>query len=807
MIHRIQAVLAGLVTLSLVILLGRWWSNSLPPLGRLFSPQEGFWQNADPVDLNFSGRVSLPGLSDSAFVWFDDRLVPHLFATNEKDLYFLEGYVTAEFRLWQMELQVRAAAGRVSEILGPAALNFDRLQRRKGMVTAAEAALEELDQDSLSKMVTDAYTAGVNAWIGSLDYRKLPLEYKLLGYRPEPWSPLKCALLTKYMSDMLTGDVNSIENTNALRILSSQDFWKIYPDFPAGLDPIVPEGTRFDPPRAIAKAPPGPAPIAQAGPAGIYFEDRHDPDNGSNNWAVDGRKTRSGAPILCNDPHLDLNLPSLWYEIQLSCGNMNVYGVSLPGAPGVIIGFNDSIAFGETNAERDVKDYFAIRFRDASRRQYRWKNGWKQTELRAEKIRIRGQQSFTDTVAYTVFGPVTYDPGFPSPASPGQSLASHWVGMDPSDEGKCIYLLDHATGYPGFLEALSYFQSPGQNFAYADKAGHIAIWEQGKFPLLWRGQGKFVMPGQDSSWDWQGYIPYGENPHVVNPADGFVSSANQQPTDSTYPYYYSGDFKGYRGGRINQVLRSLHNITIDDMEKLQTDVYNSFAAASLPFLLSHLQTGGLEAGEKIWLDSLRGWDLFNEPYETGPSLFQLWWDSLYADLWSGYLPQAASRVPLPDDRISLGLMQADSGLHFLSPIPPRIRGLRAMDQDAFHKAMAAATRAGDRRLQWGIFQGTNIMHLTKLAAFSYEGLYTGGGEHIVNATKRTHGPSWRMIVQMSDPVRAVGIFPGGENGNPGSRFYGNMIRDWVAGRYYPLHFMKGNHPDDPDIQYRVQYYR
>ncbi|HUX83809.1 MAG TPA: penicillin acylase family protein, partial [Chitinophagaceae bacterium] len=267
------------------------------------------------------------------------------------------------------------------------------------------------------------------------------------------------------------------------------------------------------------------------------------------------------------------------------------------------------------------------------------------------------------------------------------------------------------------------------------------------------------------------------------------------------------DFKGYRGGRINQVLQSMKDITIHDMEKLQTEVYNSFAAEALPFMLSHLQVAGLGASERIWLDSLRGWNLNNEPYETGPSLFHLWWDSLYADLWSGYLPKAASPVPQPDDKVTIELVEADTGLHFLRRIPPRIRDIRAMDLDAFHKAMGEATRAGGRHLQWGIFQGTDIMHLARLAAFSYMGLYTGGGEHIVNATKRAHGPSWRMIVQLSDPVRAVGILPGGESGNPGSRFYGDMIPDWVAGRYYPLHFMSRNHPKDPDIRYIVQYSR
>jgi penicillin amidase len=801
----IKTFFSAVVTLGLVILLGHWWSNSLPPLGRLLSPQEGFWQNAEAVGHNFSGRIILPGLSDSASVWFDERLVPHIFATNERDLYFIQGYITAEFRLWQMELQVRAAAGRVSEILGPAALNFDRLQRRKGIGTAAEAAYRAMQSDSLSNILLNSYTAGVNAWISSLDYRHLPLEYKLLGYTPEPWEPRKCALLTRYMSDMLTGDVNAIENTNARHILSQHDFDLIYPDFFRQLDPIVPQGTSFGIPTRHVPSRPGNPDIAGIFGSREYFEARHDPDNGSNNWAVNGKKTQSGVPILCNDPHLDLHLPSIWYELQLSCGRMNVYGVSLPGAPGVIIGFNDSIAWGETNAERDVKDYYAIQFRDSSRREYAWKQGWKSAEMHPEQINIRGQKPFYDTVAYTVFGPVVYDASFPNQVAPHQSLAACWVSASPSNEGRSVYLLNHASGYSDYLAALQFFESPGQNFAYADKKGNIAIWEQGKFPILSKGQGKFIMPGQDSSWAWQGYIPYRENPHLVNPSRNFISSANQQPTDSSYPYYYSGDFKGYRGHRINQVLGGLQHITVDDMEALQTDVYNSFAAEALPFMIKYV---GRQNENSRWLDTLRDWDFKNEAFDWGPTLFQLWWDSLYADVWSGFLPKVRFKVPDPDDKVTVELLLSDTSLHFLDHIRPRFKDFMDLDSDAFRKAAAEAARISVKgRLAWGFFQGTNIMHLAQLPAFSAMDLFTSGGEHIVNATKKTHGPSWRMVVELSDPVHAYGIFPGGESGNPGSLYYQNMVSDWVKGKYYPLHVMRLDQPDNPDIRYTVQFLR
>ncbi|MEO9003271.1 MAG: penicillin acylase family protein, partial [Ginsengibacter sp.] len=356
----IPFIFFGIITSALVVVLNS--SLLLPvPLGKLLSPQNGLWQNAEPVDQDYSAHLNFLQLKEKVNVYFDERLIPHVFAANENDAFFVQGYLHAKFRLWQMEFQVRAAAGRLSEIIGEKAIDYDRNQRRLGMVYGAENSLKEIEKDPETLAECDNYTNGVNAYIESLTQSTLPLEYKLLGYQPEKWTNLKSALFLKYMALELAGAENDFEMTNAKSIFSSADFDKIYPIVMDSLDPIVPKGTLFPPPGIQLQIP--------SSADSLYFDNKDsttitehkpDPDNGSNNWAVSGQKTKSGSPILCNDPHLGLNLPSIWYEMQISTPSYNVYGATFPGAPSVIIGFNDSCAFGFTNAMRDVRDYYEV---------------------------------------------------------------------------------------------------------------------------------------------------------------------------------------------------------------------------------------------------------------------------------------------------------------------------------------------------------------------------------------------------------------------------------------------------------------
>lgn len=498
-------LISAVVTAGLVYALNKKLGPA-PPLGKFLSPQHGFWQNADPSDMDYNADLKLNGLKDDAEVYIDDRLVPHVFVKNETDAYFVQGYLHAKFRLWQMEFQTHAAAGRISEILGenPKVLNFDREQRRLGMVYAAEKSLQVVEADPDSKTINDAYTAGVNAWIDELKESELPLEYKLLDYEPEHWTNLKTALFLKYMSKDLAGSENDFEYTNAKSIFSAEDFEKLYPLAADSLDPIIPKGTPFTDTAVALKIP--------ATADSLYFakkdtvkikETKPDPDNGSNNWAVSGKKTRSGYPILCNDPHLALNLPSLWFEMQLSTPTYNAYGATFPGAPAVIIGFNDSCSFGFTNSGRDVRDYYEITFRDSTRMEYKFNNEWKKTNWRVETIKVKGKPDYIDSVAYIPeFGPVMYDRSFTdnNRTDSKHYYACRWKAHDPSNEIEIFIGLDRAKNYTDYAEAIKNLHTPGQNCVFACKNGDIALWCQGEFPAKWKDQGKFVMPGTDSSY-------------------------------------------------------------------------------------------------------------------------------------------------------------------------------------------------------------------------------------------------------------------------------------------------------------------
>ncbi|HVU84571.1 MAG TPA: penicillin acylase family protein, partial [Puia sp.] len=550
-----------------------------------------------------------------------------------------------------------------------------------------------------------------------------------------------------------------------------------------------------DPETRIPQPPPGSdsAYLQQTDSVNITPLSKPDKDNGSNNWAVSGKLTKSGAPILCNDPHLGLNLPSLWYEMQINCPSFNAYGVSFPGAPGIIIGFNDSCAFGFTNAMRDVRDYYEIRFKDDSRQEY-WFNGqWVPTTFRYEHILLRDSTEYIDTVAYTVFGPVMYDKSFSgSRQTNDKYYAVRWKAHDAGNELMIFNALDHAKNYADYLAAIKYLHTPGQNAIFAAKNGDIAICDQGEFPAKWFRQGDFVMPGTDSTYAWQGMIPQSLNPGMYNPERGFVSSANQYPVDpGTYPYYLGGDFLNYRGMMINRYLRQMKDISISDMMKLQTDNYNLFAEMARPILLNNIDPTVLDDSEKKYYDLLKEWDLRYEADSKGPSIFNVVWDSLTAIVWDDDLAKAGMPGFYPHESTLLEGILRDSAYEFLDDI--RTPEKETLQQDvllAFKRGATACKQLESTdRLVWGNMKGTHIEHLAKLDPFSRLNIQNSGGEYAINAVKSDHGPSWRMIVQLTTNTEAYGIYPGGQSGNPGSPYYDNFIDNWANGKYYPLWMM------------------
>ncbi|WP_370000285.1 penicillin acylase family protein [Winogradskyella sp.] len=764
--------------------------GSVPPLGKFLNPQSGIWQNE--TDEAISGEISISGLKDKVTVHYDTQLIPHVFAQNESDLYKAQGYLTAKHRLWQLEFQTFAAAGRLSEIIGEGALNYDRTERRRGMGYGADQAIAYMEKhDTETLRFIQDYADGVNAYIDQLSPENYPVEYKLLDYTPEKWTLKKTALLLMYMTKMLAGGDEDLEYTNALRLFGKENFDLLFPDFFDITDPVIPKETDW----SFIDVPQTPNPNTTAVLDSVAETiDQPDPDNGSNNWAVSGEKSATGNPILANDPHLGLNLPAIWFVMQLSTPNHNAFGATIPGALGVISGFNQYIAWGETNATRDVIDWYKIEFNN-NRTQYKYDGQWKDLDMRIEDIKIKGKENYKDTVLYTHHGPVVYDKNFKSDDEL-VGYAMKWIGHEGGNNQKTFLELNKAKNYDDYVSALKYWNAPAQNFVFASTEGDIALWIQGKFPNKWEGQGKFLMDGSNPENDWQGYIPQEFNAKVKNPERGFVSSANQHPVDENYPFFvYNDGYETYRNRVINDFFNNKEKISIQDFKDLHNNNYNLKAAEIVPYMLEHMDITSLTEQEKTIYDEITAWNFNNDIDEVGPSIFRQWYGNLYKMVWDEFdIENTALEAPYTYQTIYLLKNHGDH--KFMDIIKTNEKETA---KDLF---LMAFKKAAERLLEikneegdytWANYKGTYAGHLLQaLPAFSRFDIPIGGDRNIVNATSENHGPSWRMIVEMTSPPTAIGIYPGGQSGNPGSKYYDNFIDDWAAGKYHSLNFLQSN---------------
>ncbi|WP_224487887.1 penicillin acylase family protein [Robertkochia flava] len=774
--------------------------GQIPPLGKFLSPTQGIWQNERSEVAQKT--LSLEGLSAPVKVHYDEHLIPHIFAENKKDLYLAQGYVTAQHRLWQMEFQTMASAGRLSEIVGEAALTYDRRQRRKGMVYGAEKALETMSGDTEIQEYLEAYKDGVNAYIAQLDASELPVEYKMLDYKPEPWTKKKTALLLMYMTDMLAGRDSDFEYSNALKLFGSARFNLLFPDYFDKTDPVIPKERDWS--SWAASIPEAPADSLVLEQLANTMERPH-PDNGSNNWAVGPEKSYSGNPILANDPHLGLNLPSIWYVMQLATPEQNTFGATLPGALGIVIGFNEDVSWGVTNATRDVRDWYKITFKDHTKQEYQYDGSWKKTDLRLEEIRIRNKEPFIDSVYYTHHGPVTYDETFLG--NRGEAgFAMKWTGHLGGNNQRTLLELNAARNYDDYKAALKHFLAPAQNFIFASREGDIALWIQGRFPNKWKGQGKFLMDGSKPEHEWQGFIPQEHNAHVKNPERGFVSSANQHPVDQSYPYYVFNDgYDTYRSRVINNFFRSKEKFDIEDFKALHGNNYNLMAAELLPVMTKNMETGALSQQELSFFEAVSTWDFYNDIDKAGPSVFEAWYDELYDLLWDEFeRKDLALDKPFNYQTVYMVTnYPEDPFMDILSTEEKESAG--DLFLISFKKA---AEKLGKWREEhgdynWGDYKATYVGHLLQdLPAFSRFNIPIGGNSGIVNATSEDHGPSWRMIVEMGEHPKALGIYPGGQSGNPGSKHYDDFIDKWAAGEYLELNFLP--YGDEPGNTFTTQ---
>ncbi|HEU5052919.1 MAG TPA: penicillin acylase family protein, partial [Hanamia sp.] len=342
---------------------------------------------------------------------------------------------------------------------------------------------------------------------------------------------------------------------------------------------------------------------------------------------------------------------------------------------------------------------------------------------------------------------------------------------------------------------------------FASKNGDIAIWDQGQFPAKWYRQGDFVMPGTDSSYLWQGMIPQYENPHLVNPERGFVSSANQLPTDTTYPYYLGGSYPPYRAWEINKRLETMNNITPQDMMKLQTDNYNVFGEMALPVLIRNMQVDKLSNQEKKYFDILKNWNYRNDTASKGATLFVVTWDSLETAIFQDEFLNSGLELLWPSESTLLDDINKYPDFKYFDNINTAKKESLPDDvTEAFRRAASVIRKADENgTMAWAKYKDTRVEHLARLDAFSRLHLPIGGGTNTINAAKEQHGPSWRMIVSLTPETEAYGIYPGGQSGNPGSKFYDDFVTDWALGKYFKLWVMKESEANDPRVKWRMTF--
>lgn len=790
----LKATIILLLPVALIIILNTK-AGSIPPLGKFFDPYRGFWNNAEQ-HVTADDAIPLKGLKGDVKITLDDHMIPHIFAQNDYDLYFAQGYMTAMHRLWQMDFQSRYAGGRLSEVVGEKALELDRYQRRMGMVYGAENMLKELEKHPEIKAAIYAYADGVNAYIKTLKPADYPIEFKILDYKPEKWEPINTALLLKLMSATLAGGSDELYMSNALKKFGKETIDNLFPDVPFRADPIIPAGTKWNFKRLPLPMPPDSQQAEEFLPSVRTRQKKE--GIGSNNWAISGSKTASGYPLLANDPHLELSLPSIWYQVQLSAPGSNSCGVSIPGAPCVIIGFNQDIAWGVTNVDADVLDFYKIRFRDSAFKEYRYNNIWKKTQPRLEKIVVRGGATITDTVFYTHHGPVVYTSKparFSKAQNVPQGYAMRWIAHDPSADVATFYYLNRAHNYSDYRKALTYYTAPAQNFVFADNENNIAITANGYIPMKWHGQGKYLLDGSLPENDWHGRIPAEQNPYVRNPKRNFVSSANQPSADNTYPYYINWEFSGYeRAHRINTRLTTMSKADVDSMRALQNDNYSVLAKEVLPLMTQLVNTELLNASQRRALNIVKNWNMKFDAGQIGASIFEIWQKNLYNRIWADDFNDKQAFMRFPSRDRTVELLTREPASHWFDDVSTPEKETR---EDLIIASFKTAVDSLERRFgplnkkwKWAYVKQSRVSHLAKIGGFGSGVLLNGGSKTSVNALGESHGPSWRMVVALGKPVKGFGVFPGGQSGNPGSFYYDDMIDTWTKGKLNELLFLQ-----------------
>lgn len=748
------------------------------------------------------GQIRVKGLLEEATIYRDGWGIPYIRARNRADLFFSQGFVHAQDRLWQMDINRRAAAGRLAEVLGPQALDADRLTRTLGFYRLGQESWKVASE--LVKQDVSAYTAGINAFIHT--GAKLPLEFSLLNYEPEPWSTADSAAFGRLMPWPLSHVwAAKLLRAKLIEIVGFEMARELEPFYPDRSPVTLPEGIEFN--RLSTDK-------MFEEPGGLFHNQTSKGTSpGSNAWVISAARSATGQPLLCNDMHLPITTPSLWYYNQLigdgaavDGDDIWVTGVSLPGVPYVMVGHNQDIAWGATVSFVDNEDLFVEKFDPADPARYLHQGEWLEAEILDEHIKVKGQPDHLETVRITKHGPVIS----PLLTAEDQVLALQSAALQTEAGFMGFAKLGESRGWDDFVWAVQNITVPPLNLLYADVRGNIGHYVSGRVPVRKSGKGETPVPGWTGEHEWVGYIPFEEMPHALNPARGFIVSANHRIIGDDYPHYLGVSWRnGYRARRIEELITSSDVVTPEQCQEFQMDL-KSIPGLQTALFFASLETDDSLAG--ISLEQLCRWDGWLTPDTIGGTVYEV------------FLNQIAEVILKPRIGSKLARELLGKGVDPVFYPVNELHGqwpatlIRLLDdpdsawwpsdeslESVLVRCLAETTTTlqelfgpDPSKWRWGRLHRIQFSH--PLAAqppldriFCHGPMGIGGDTNTVLQTSMMNhnpgdniAPSYRQIVDLNNFESSVAIYPPGQSGQLASRNYGDLVAPWLHGHYFPM---------------------
>ena len=708
-------------------------------------------------------------------IFRDEWGVPHVFANTDEDLFFGYGYSMAQDRLWQLDYYRRKALGRLAEILGPDSLESDIVVRTVGINRIAANELNRIPAQTMRLLV--AFSRGVNA-VMEESRDNLPIEFDLLGYRPEPWSPLDSVAIGREFCWYLTGRLPVIAIPElAKRVLGQGPLYEAFIIGEAEDESIIPKGSY---------------PTTEVGIEKVG-EVVGDPEDGvgSNNWVVSGAKSTTGLPLVASDPHIAFGSVSCWYEVHLSGGSFNVAGAGYVGIPAIIFGRNEEIAWGITNNICSQRDLYKEKTDPSQPGHFLYDRKWEPARTLTEEIAVKGSRTITKTITHTRNGPIV-DELLPEPLRHTGPISLKWLGASFSDELTCLLNLNRAGSCDEVRMALRDWVAPTWSFVFGDREGHIGYQAAGRIPVR-NGWKRSYREGWNPKDQWEGFIPYEGMPVLSDPATGFARSANNRGAPEDFPYALSGTWNsGHRARRIRHMLEEKDELSREDFARMQMDVLSMQAVESLPGLIGMLSSASDPRIQRA-VGHLRLWDCRLEPDSVAASIFEIffstWTQTIAAERFE------ADAVPLVAGAVAgmaIQLLSADIGW-----FESKTRN------EAVIESMKAALGDLEARLgpdmdewEWGRIHRMALPHLLSgrgdLGKLMDRGGPPVGGNKITVCNTGSDpnylavsGANWRHNADLSEhPPGLWAVDAAGQSGHPGSSHYGDQTPEWLAGRHH-----------------------